>query len=97
MICGMSEIPGVRPLGVVAGAAAGMDRARAAGLPDVHLATLLAARTAASGQATGQPAGPWPTPVALAAALVHPAARLVDEVLVAACRRHLRQLGGRGA
>lgn len=68
----------------VTASARAMDQARAAGLPDAHLATLLAARDAWWHQTR------WPGRVALIEAISHPAARLVDQTLVAAIRRHLR-------
>lgn len=64
-------------------AAAAMDRARAAGLPDEVLVTLLAARAAWWGE------GAWPATVDLTAVLVHPTARDVDRVLWQAIRRRV--------
>lgn len=71
----------------VTAAAAAMDRARAAGLPDDLLVILLLARRAWwSGT-------PWPAPEDLARAIAHPAAGDVDEVLVRTIRRRLQQRG----
>lgn len=72
-----------RTSGQVLSAAAAMDRARAAGLPDDVLLTLLAARAAWWGE------GPWPDPIELAPVLREPAARDVDEVLWQAIRRRV--------
>lgn len=68
----------------VAASARAMDQARAAGLPDESLTVLLQARDA------WWAGTPWPDPVRLVEAINHPAARLVDQTLVAAIRRHLR-------
>ncbi|MHB1488986.1 MAG: hypothetical protein ACYCTH_00635 [Cellulomonas sp.] len=72
----------------VVAAAEAMDRARAAGLPDDLLMVILAARRAWWSEASPHPTG-WPTDTELASAVAHPAARLVDEVVIAAIRRHL--------
>ena len=76
-----------RTPGQVIASAANMDRARAAGLPDDLLVTLLNARQSARND------GPWPDPVDLARAVAHPAAQVVDAVLVQAIRRRLQQRG----
>lgn len=72
----------------VVAAAEAMDRARAAGLPDDLLMVILAARRAWWSESTANPTG-WPTDTELRSAVAHPAARLVDEVVIAAIRRHL--------
>lgn len=72
----------------VVAAAAAMDRARAAGLPDDALMVILAARRAWWSQSGPHPTG-WPSDAELASAVAHPAARLVDEFVIAAIRRHL--------
>lgn len=72
-----------RTPGQVLSAAAAMDKARAAGLPDDVLLTLLAARAAWWGEA------PWPDPMELHQVLREPAARQVDEVLWQAIRRRV--------
>ncbi len=73
-----------RTAGQVVAAARAMDAARAAGLPDGLLTVLLQAREA------WWVGGPWPSPVHLVEAINHPAARLVDQTLIAAIRRHLK-------
>lgn len=75
----------------VAAAAAAMDRARTAGLPDDLLTILLSARRAWWAQDT--PAAlfsPWPDPADLARAVAHPSSALVDEMVVRVIRRRLR-------
>lgn len=67
----------------VLSAAAAMDRARAAGLPDELLAVMLAARSAWWGEA------PWPGRDELVPVLAHPAAPLVDLVLYRAIRNRV--------
>lgn len=71
----------------VAAAAAAMDRARAAGLPDDLLVILLHARRAWWSDTH------WPTDDQLARAIAHPAAPAVDEVLVQVIRRRFQTRG----
>ena len=74
----------------VAAAAAAMDRARAAGLPDDLVTILLSARRAWWAQDTPDALfSPWPDLTDLARAAAHPSATLVDEVVVRVIRRRL--------
>lgn len=71
----------------VVAAAAAMDRARAAGLPDDILVILLQARRAWwSGTM-------WPGDADLRRAASHPAASMVDELVVQVIRRRLQARG----
>jgi hypothetical protein len=67
----------------ITAAAQAIDHARAQGLPDDLLLVMLAARDA------WQHDAPWPDTASLTAVVMHPASRLVDEVLVHVIRRHL--------
>lgn len=69
----------------VLAAAAAMDRARTAGLPDDLLIVLLAARDAWWGRA------PWPAPEHLVELIAHPAARTADAMTIAATKAHLHK------
>ncbi len=80
----MSEIPGARPTAQVVASAAQADRARAAGLVDEHLVTLMLARRALAGQ------GAMPPRSDLVAAAADPAADVYDQVLLGRLRAHLR-------
>ena len=85
------NIPGARPGDVVQASAAAIDRARAAGLPDDVIATLLHARRAWWSERTPDAEhAPWPDRPDLARAIAHPLASSFDEVLVAHIRRRLR-------
>ena len=73
-------IPGARPANQVIEAAAQADRARAGGLADEHLVTLMLARRAFMGQSG------MPPRADLVAAIADPSAGAYDQVLVARIR-----------
>jgi len=78
------DIPGARPAAQVIESGAQADRARAAGMADEHLVTLMLARRALAGQ------GGMPPRADLVAAVSDPAADTYDQVLVARIKEHLR-------
>jgi len=79
------NIPGARPANQVIEAAAQADRARAEGLVDEHLVTLMLARRAFMGEA-GMPPRAY-----LVAAVSDPSADAYDQVLIARIEAHLRR------
>lgn len=78
------NIPGARPAHHVIESAAQADRARAAGLTDEHLVTLILARGAFKGQ-VGMPPRAY-----LVEAINDPSADAYDQTLVARIKTHLR-------
>lgn len=83
----MSDIPGARPAAQVIEAAAQADRARAKGLADQNLVTLMLARRALAGH------GAMPPLPHLVEAIADPAAGGYDQVLLARLQGHLRARG----
>ena len=79
-----ADIPGARPAAQVIESGAQADRARAAGMADENLVTLMLARRALAGQ------GGMPPRAQVVAAVADPAADTYDQVLVARLKDHLR-------
>jgi len=85
----VSDIPGARPAEQVIEAAAQADRARAKGLGDENLVTLMLARRALAGQ------GAMPPLHYLVEAVSDPGAAAYDQVLLGRLQGHLRGRAGR--